>query len=371
MISKKELLSCLREDRSSVYSDKAKSAEKVANLSIRPSLSEQIQEIDLQNRSSLTVKFSCSASNYVDSYGDLITKQCLKDALKGSPSIPHIKDHIRSCTSHVGDISKIQVKEVPLSDLDLEKEGTCSILYVESEVKRDYDEKVFKFYGLGKIDQHSIGYNLKEFRLAVNGESHLKEEQEVWDSYIDTIINKEEVIERGYFWVLDSIELKEISSVLFGANPVTTTISVKSDPINKEGLPMTDQTKESELLSVKSQLEAMTVRATEAETKAAQATKVERDRVLSLIKSAKELDIPEDLLVKSIQKGRDPEDALDMFTTVAESMDKKSEIVPPETTPSIMTPIVPTTNEDFSKSLDDAIDRRQTETQTDLFKGVG
>ncbi|KGT09539.1 hypothetical protein NV63_06850 [Elizabethkingia anophelis] len=66
----------------------------------------------------------------------------------------------------------------------------------------------------------------------------LKKKKENWDKYYPSIVNKDDVDERGYFWAVLEQKIIEVSAVPRGSNPATPTISVepvsdtstKSDP---------------------------------------------------------------------------------------------------------------------------------------------
>jgi len=47
-----------------------------------------------------------------------------------------------------------------------------------------------------------------------------------WDKYIDQVVNRKQAEEEGYFWAVTEAEVIEGSSVVFGSNSFTPTVSV-------------------------------------------------------------------------------------------------------------------------------------------------
>ena len=92
---------------------------------------------------------------------------------------------------------------------------------------KEYDQRIFRDYKNGKINQHSIGLYYVKIFLCVNDEDY-KQEFAAWNKYIDMVINRDQVEEDGYFWAVTEIKLIECSAVLAGANSLTPTLEVKS-----------------------------------------------------------------------------------------------------------------------------------------------
>lgn len=185
----------------------------------------------LGDPNSLDVTIVCNTAWVCDSQMDVITDKAYDESIatRGT-SIPHIADHRQSSTAHVGDVTKVYTKVLSLKDLGLDQSGTTTALIMESTVRKDYNEDVFKFYSNGKINQHSIGMSYSELKLAINS-SHEQDkvEKAIWDANYPKVINKDIVDKRGYFYLIPKVDIRENSCVLFGANPLTPTLSVKSE----------------------------------------------------------------------------------------------------------------------------------------------
>ena len=116
-----------------------------------------------------------------------------------------------------------------MKDLGFDYEGETEVLMMESKVHKEDNPYMFERYIKGKVKNHSSGLRYVNIGLAINSdEEWAKEEKEIWDKYIDQIVNKEEVEEAGYFWTVFEQKIIENSAVPKGSNPATPTISVES-----------------------------------------------------------------------------------------------------------------------------------------------
>ena len=184
-------------------------------------------------KDTLQVTIVANAANLVDSHMDMLTDEAYTESIKArGTSIPHILDHNQSAIGHVGDVTKVYTQELDLKDLGLDATGKTTALLMDSTVRKDYNEKVFTFYKNGKINQHSVGLTYGELKLAVNS-SHEDDKalKKTWDKYYPKVINKDSVDKRGYFYVVTKADIRENSAVLFGANPLTPTLSVKGETL--------------------------------------------------------------------------------------------------------------------------------------------
>ena len=185
---------------------------------------------------SLEVTVVANTANIIDSHMDMLTDEAYTDSIKTrGNSIPHLLDHVQSAVGHIGDVTKVYTQKIALKELGINKDGTTTALLMDSIVRKSYNEKAFKFYSNNKINQHSIGLTYGELKLAINSAHEQdKEEKAIWDNYYPQVINKDIADKRGYFYVVPKADVRENSAVLFGANSVTPTLSVKGsfEPIN-------------------------------------------------------------------------------------------------------------------------------------------
>lgn len=167
--------------------------------------------------------------NWLDSHGDVHVKSCFKTSLEENKQVFHLHDHEYKISSQVGEVQKVEERDVKWSDLGIEKDGSTQCLVMESDVSKTLSPEVSKLYMENKINQHSVGMKYVDLDLAVNStDKDYKKEKAVWDEYIEKIGNKEKAEEKNYFWVVKEAILIEISCVLKGSNELTPTLEEKA-----------------------------------------------------------------------------------------------------------------------------------------------
>ena len=344
----KELLTYLKTNKSELIEAK-KAAIKiadsvVANVTIHPikpketSTKAEDEESEApSDKNTLEVTVVCNTANICDSHLDVLTDDAYTESinLRGI-GIPHIADHMHSSTAHVGDVTKVYTKKCKLKDLGLDMEGETTALLMDTTIRKDYNEDVFKFYANGKINQHSIGLRYEEIQLALNSSvEDDKEEKAIWDKYYPSIINKEVVDKRGYFWAVPKVDVRENSCVLFGSNPLTPTLSVKSiqqpDVINNINSPSTTHkgnimTNEETLQQlVEAQTQLATLKASQ-ELNTAKAVQEERSRIVKILEAKTTFGIAETTVLEAITKNMSLDTVTTMFTSIKAAMDASTTI---------------------------------------------
>lgn len=164
--------------------------------------------------------FVANTYNWMDSHDDVHVGNTFKKSISENKNIFHLHDHEFKLTSKVGQIKTIEEKEVSWRDLGVDKDGATTVLMVNSDIKKSYNELIYNEYLTNKINQHSVGMQYVKIELAINDEDS-KEEYAVWNKYIDLIGNKDKAIEKGYFWAVKEARLSEVSAVLMGSNELT------------------------------------------------------------------------------------------------------------------------------------------------------
>lgn len=211
----------------------------------------------------IRVKVVCNTALFMDSYGDVLANDCWKKSIaergpKGKNLIPHLKNHDHEIDEQIGKVIELYSEMIALNVLGYDANGMAQALIMVSDVKKEYDEKLYALYKDLQVRQHSIGMQYIQLRLAINDEDY-KDEFATWNAHYDSIINKEEADRNQYFWWVPEIKLYENSAVLFGANELTPTLEVtepstkdtsKSDKSEmKPGILTSDQIKKQILLT--------------------------------------------------------------------------------------------------------------------------
>lgn len=177
----------------------------------------------------IRVKVVANTALWCDSQMDVLLPDNAKRSIKERRGmIPHIHDHMWEVQAELGDVVNIYYQDVPLKELGYNKAGTAQALIFETDIRKDYNERLYQRYKAGKIKQHSIGLFYVTLELAINDPDYEKE-IDFWNKYINQVINKEVCEDKGYFWVVSEIKLMENSAVLFGSNILTPTLEVDGE----------------------------------------------------------------------------------------------------------------------------------------------
>lgn len=182
----------------------------------------------------LNVRTAANTANFIDSHMDMILPNAPKKSIRERKGIiPHIHDHIYQATAKVGEVKDITLEDISLKELGLKGTGTTQVTVFETDIIKDYNAQVFAQYKNNGANQHSIGLQYMDIDLAVNNPDS-KAEYKIWEKYYTQAINKEVAEQRGFFWVVKQYRLIENSTVLFGSNSATPTISGKSQPPSQD-----------------------------------------------------------------------------------------------------------------------------------------
>ena len=170
-----------------------------------------------------------NACNYYDSHGDVSIKGSWNRTAKNTKDGFHLQEHQMKFDKMISNNVKFTVESKTWKELGYPYDGETDCLVMYSEVDKEDNEYMFKKYIEGKVKNHSAGLRYVDVEFAINSEADwAKEEKAVWDKYYPSIVNKEDVDERGYFLAVKEQKIIENSAVLKGSNPATPTISVES-----------------------------------------------------------------------------------------------------------------------------------------------
>ena len=284
----------------------------------------------IPERDSIDVTVVCNTAWFCDSQMDVLTDGSYTKSIKAKgTSIPHIADHRQSSTAHVGDVTAIYTKVFPLSELGLSQEGETTALVMESTVRKDYNDDVYKFYANGKINQHSIGLRYNDMEIAINSKHEdYKEEFAVWEENYPKVINKDKVDERGYFWVIKEVDVIENSCVLFGANSLTPTLSMKTDDGSaivkdfkqpQKGITMATTPLEDALVQVNALQAELNVMKASTSLEVAKAKTEEQARVLGIFEAAKTFSVSNETAFKFAKMSASVDVAVASFEGIKEA----------------------------------------------------
>lgn len=183
------------------------------------------EDLDLPE-GTIRVKTVANAAGFIDSHFDLLVRDSPKKSINERKDLlVHLHDHIHTTEAEVGDVVDVLLQDVPLMELGWNEKGSTQCVVFITDIKEEYNKKIYDRYKKGKAKQHSIGLQYVRIELAINDPDYEKE-KDFFDKYYDQVINKEIADEYGFFWVVLEYKLIENSVVLFGSNQYTPTLEV-------------------------------------------------------------------------------------------------------------------------------------------------
>lgn len=168
----------------------------------------------------IKVRFVANATMIMDTHDDV--------HLPGSATwkeVMHLKDHNKTIDSEIGVITDIQLEDIPLADIGIDKAGSTECVVTYSDVHKYMCEKSFERYKTKRMNRHSVGMRYIDIELAYDhpdaGQAYGN-----WKAYADKIHNPESVKD-GFFYVVKKYSFNEVSAILFASNKFTPTLEVK------------------------------------------------------------------------------------------------------------------------------------------------
>lgn len=238
--TKEELFTKLRENKSLLIAQKKMQnkytdAFDFSTVLVKSKNEASKSEGEAENPNQIKVVSVINTTNILDSHRDVHLKGIWNKTVKENKNMLLLDQHRATFEGIISDNVKASVKKYTWKELGLDVEGETEALTFESIIDKERHPYMFEQYSKGRVKNHSVGMRYVKLELAINSESKWDvEEKEVWDKYIDQIVNKEDAERYGYFWAVSEAKAMEGSAVVFGSNPITPTLSTssKSEPSN-------------------------------------------------------------------------------------------------------------------------------------------
>jgi len=175
----------------------------------------------------IEVKAIINTTNVIDSHLDLHMKGIWNKTVKDNPYTYQLKQHEQSFESVISNKAKNINEVMTFKDLginsDMELDANINIFQID-KAKNPF---MYEQYADGNVTQHSVGMMYVNLDIAIQDEESEKE-MEYFNNAIKNAINPEIAIEHGFVWVVTEAKKREGSSVVFGSNPLTPTLYVKT-----------------------------------------------------------------------------------------------------------------------------------------------
>ena len=174
----------------------------------------------------LKVRAVINTTNILDSHEDVHFPGLWDKSLNQNKFIMHIQEHELRKFSHIiseGPDLKAFVEFVDWKELGFSFPGKTQALIFDSNVRKSRNPFMWTQYSKGYVKNHSVGMQYVRVALAVNDEDY-GANFEVWNKYIDEVVNRSDAEDLGYFWAVTEAKVIEGSAVPRGSNYATPTL---------------------------------------------------------------------------------------------------------------------------------------------------
>lgn len=230
-LNKEELFDFLIENKElhlSAKKSETKQADSVGVCSSEEIVDKSFKGID-SDKNSITVTSVINTTNFMDSHSDVHVKGIWKKSLKENKNIKLLQEHIMKFDHVISDKVKATADDTTWNGIGFKFEGDTQALTFVSEIEKERNEFMFNQYAKGYVDNHSVGMQYVKLNLAMNSnDNEHKAEKAVWDKHIDSIVNKTQTENQGFFWAVTEAKVIEGSAVVKGSNSLTPTTSVEA-----------------------------------------------------------------------------------------------------------------------------------------------
>jgi len=179
-----------------------------------------------------------NTTKYMDSHSDVHFNGLWAKTLKEQKgSIFYVMDHslkVRDVIAWPEDV-KAFVRSIAWTMVGKDFEGETQALIYEMPRDKMINEEALRAIDEGKKVQNSVRMQYVKIKFAVNSQDKdYAVNKAYFDAKIDSIANKEDVMEQGYFWGIEEAKIyKEGSMVLFGSNDATPILQSNTEPPTK------------------------------------------------------------------------------------------------------------------------------------------
>lgn len=235
--SKEDLFQALRENKTTLIAQKKMITKESDSL---------IHYVEVQSRekgvankedvssvpevNKLKAELAINTTNLMDSHSDVHFDGTWNKSAKEQKNVLLLQEHQMKFNAIISDNVQVSVKRMSWKSLGFDFPGSTEVLVFETEIEKSRNEFMFDQYNKGYVKEHSVGMRYVKLELAINSESKWDiEEKEVWDKYIDKIVNKEVAENQGYFWAVTEAKIVEGSAVVKGSNYATPVISIQAE----------------------------------------------------------------------------------------------------------------------------------------------
>lgn len=234
--TKQDLFQALRENKADLIATKKMEIKKadsvVYSLIVSDEKGQSITKEDSVNISEINkikAQLVINTTLLFDSHSDVHLNGIWWKSVKETKNPYLLQEHVMKFDHIISDTVTASVQSLSWKELGYEYKGNTEALIFDAIISKDRNEFMFNQYAKGFVKEHSVGMRYVKLELGINSESKWDaEEKEVWDKYIDQVVNREVAEERGYAWFVSEAKIIEGSAVVKGSNHATPTRYVEA-----------------------------------------------------------------------------------------------------------------------------------------------
>lgn len=184
----------------------------------------------LQSSESKVLKavLAINTTNWFDSHYDVHISGLWKKSISDNRNKGFylLKNHNRTFEDVIAEGCIAETKTVAWSELGITANGTTEVLLFNALLNKERNEYMYGQYQKGYVKEHSVGMRYVKMLTCINDDDY-PVQKENWDKYIEVVSNRADAEKAGFFFAIIEAKICEGSSVLFGSNSMTPTISIE------------------------------------------------------------------------------------------------------------------------------------------------
>lgn len=197
---------------------------------------------DPETITKMEMDLAINTTNILDSHSDVHLPGLWDKSLKETKILYLLQEHKMVFDKIITDDVKASAEMMAWKELGYDFDGQTQVLRFKANAEKERNPYMFGQYAKGFVKNHSVGMRYIKLFLAMDSEAKWDvEEKEIWDRYIDQIVNRKAAEAQGYFWAVTEAKVVEGSAVPLGSNWATPTISVSGKQGAAESTPDTDK----------------------------------------------------------------------------------------------------------------------------------
>jgi len=229
--TKEELFAWLHANKTTLIAQKKSAIKNADTVShVVPLFSEKGDEVKAEGipetANKIKVKAIINTTKIMDSHMDVHFDGLWTKSINETKDNYLVQEHDFTFKGIISDNVKVYVKNMTWNELGADYPGFTQALVYEATIDKAESPFMFDKYRTGKVKQHSVGMRYVKIEMAINSTMY-PEEKEIWDKYINQVVNRDAAEQQGYFWAVTEAKNLEGSAVVRGSNNVTPTQSVE------------------------------------------------------------------------------------------------------------------------------------------------